>query len=179
MQMVDAIRRSGMRVLCVEPDLDHPFDKGSGYATLHEGMRTLGAGQQAAFDNYLNLPAGASGRQAAQDQLHVRLKDAGWDEAKITKFLTNVDQAKKAEMNLGKLDQTDRQWSDNVQNFRNEAWAKAIESTPGRTVMFAGAGHLRWRFWQPYDGKTLNEQLNEHGIGTTVIQFASEKSPFG
>ncbi len=89
--------------------------------------------------------------------------------------MTNVDDARSSN-GLGKLDQTDRQWSDNVQISATSPWQKLLGQAKGRTVMFAGAGHFGYGdSGKSYDGKTLNERLKEHGIGTTVIQFAQER----
>jgi hypothetical protein len=162
--MVKVIEAAGdhqMRIVGLEPGVDHLYSATSGFREVHAGLRQMTGEQRDSLSKYLDPNASDSERAEPRGNLDERLRGAGWDQSRRDDFFHKLDEMRQgdpplklpADLRLPPDKDTDQHpdqaWSALKQEWRNATWARRIAETvgdpqhpSGKMVVYAAPGHF-------------------------------------
>ena len=164
---IEAAGDNGMRVVGLEPNIDHILSPTGGLRFVHSGLRHMTEDDRGAVNDYLDPKGKVDSRQAAREKLDGELKNAGWDERRRNSYFKALDQMRNANPPMTLPDNPkdpgyiklppdkdseqhpDGHWGALKQEWRNKAWAQNISDVIGdphnpktRMVVYGGIGHF-------------------------------------
>lgn len=188
--VLDAAVKAGMRVICMEPNIDHPFRNGAGYSLIVDGIKDLGLDQNSAFHTFTNKESSPSAQKSAAESLRRDLSKT-WSQDRIDNFLKTTGQARDESLNFSPF--TVSKFDDDALNnfksqradMRNASMANTVSdaiASGGKAVLFTGGGHFGsstpGKLGNDTDAahvnkKTVNELLAKKALPSTVVQFVT------
>jgi hypothetical protein len=149
MKMVDATADAGLKMIAIEPRIDHAYRSGDGYSLLHTGLESLKPDDESALRAYLT-PGATSSRSElsspgdpfaeSRNKLAASLPPE-WSPEQRNRFFGMLDEMREAKppvtlpekftLPRPHADDTcgDEVWRAVQQNWRNATWASVISNT--------------------------------------------------